>query len=176
MLIGDGWAFVHVPKCGGTTVRRALRGREVADVLPMFPRNTVDHRFHWVMQGVASGAFGFVRHPATWLASYWSERKREGAIRYDRFLDRLWSDDVSEFVLRVALNAPGYVGEMFEAYSQYGFLYRLEDGIAPVLKKYAPGHGPISHQNRGERSPLSQLAVDAVAKSEAATLKRWGYA
>ncbi len=176
MLVGDGWAFVHIPKCGGSSVRAVLSGTEVAEILPMASSSTVFHKFHWVASGVRAGSFTFVRHPAAWLRSYWSERSKEP--RSDsRALDRLWSDDPSEFLMNVARQEPGYVGRMFDAYAAHAeVVHRLEDGIDAVLSRILGRQITAPRINRGKCPPVSNTALEAVAESEGETLARYGYA
>jgi len=181
MLVGDGWAFVHIPKCGGSTVRAILKGWECVEVLPMFPRNTVDHGFHWVGQNVHPGSFTFVRHPVIWLCSYWSERAKESRKSKNihmriQLLDRLWTPDPSLFLTRVAINAPGYVGELFDAYTAYAVnVHRLEDGIDHVLSDILgkPVSAPI--KNTGWAPKVTERARRLVISSERAALEKYGY-
>jgi len=184
MLVGNGWAFIHIPKCGGAAVRSVLSGWECVDVLPLFPRNTVSHGFHWVAKDVHPGSFTFVRHPVTWLASYWSERGKEflhdqESVRISiQLLDRLWSPDPDLFLARVAYNLPGYVGELFDAYAAYAVsVHRLEDGIAPVLSKLlGVDHVHVQTKNAGWSPKVSDRASRLIMASEKAAIEKYGYA
>lgn len=181
MLVGDGWAFVHIPKCGGTSVRAVLHGKEISEILPMFPWNTVSHEFHWVARKVHPGSFTFVRHPVSWLCSYWSERFREEGRFRDprlpgRILDQLWSDDPGNFLLKVATYAPGYVGKLFDAYTAYAVnVYKLEDGIAPVLSRVSGTAVIVPTKNAGRELKIIKRAKLLVISKEQAMLKKYGY-
>lgn len=164
MLVGKGWAFIHIPKCGGTTIRAVLQGREVADYLPMIPDQTVDHRFHWLSHCRPRGeVFTVVRKPHRWLLSYWNMRSKEERKPW-RALDRLWSDDPDEFIQRVAREQPGYIGRMFHAYMPWPGIrvHRLEDGLN-WLSQY--GAGKVEKKNLGHPPPISDESIAAINES-----------
>jgi len=124
MLCGEGWTFIHIPKCGGISIRAALSklpSNEVAEVLPM-TRPTVSHKYHWLglpgdrPDGIV---FATIRKPADWLKSYWAMRKLEGCLSNDKVLDRFWVSDLNRFAQRVCRVEPGYVTELFRAYLSY---------------------------------------------------------
>jgi len=179
MLIGDGWAFIHIPKCGGTSVRAVLEGAEVADMMPMYPRNTARHRFHWLSKNRPEGkVFCFVRHPATWLRSYWLHRMRLGWLQ-DRYLDKLGSRNMNEFIRRVCIHEPGYVSEMYKAYTS-AFdrvdVYRMEYGIDKVIRDTTGIKTPAPHENSGgELPPIDRSLLGLIAACEAWSLERFGY-
>jgi len=173
MLVGKGWAFIHIPKCGGTTIRAVLQGREVADYLPMVPENTVDHRYHWLSHLRPRGdVFTVVRKPHRWLLSYWAMRSKEERMDW-RVLDRLWSDDPDVFIQRVAVKEPGYIGRMFQAYTPWPGIkvHRLEDGL-DWLRNYTDQ--PVTRRNMGHPPPISDESIAAISESESDLLAR-GY-
>lgn len=124
MLCGNGWTFIHTPKCGGTAVRKALArlpAQERGEILPM-ERPTVAHDFHKVgppderPDGIV---FTTTRPPADWLRSYWAMRKFEGALQKDKVLDRLWQPDLNLFAVAVCRVEPGYVTELLLSYATH---------------------------------------------------------
>lgn len=175
MLVGDGWAFVHVPKCGGTTVRSVLREHEVSEVLPLQDEATVSHRFHWVARARPPGrVFCFVRHPAAWLRSYWCMRVTEGRRDPRKVLDALWSSDLDAWALRVCEERPGYVGRLFEAYTACCTeVYRLELGVGPVLSSVIRRYIRVPQLNRGRPATFAPATLAAIAHSERAAIKRY---
>lgn len=177
MLIGEGWAFIHIPKCAGTSVREVLTGHESADVMPMYPRNTAAHRFHWLSQGRPEGTvFCLVRHPATWLRSYWLHRMKHGWLP-DRYLDRLGSRNMAEFMRRVCIHEPGYVSEMYRAYTE-AFedtrVFRVEDGV-PKAVKAATGIVKRAPRLNGAKKHPGIKCLGMIAESEAWALERFDY-
>ena len=179
MLIGDGWAFIHVPKCGGTAIRAILEGKESSDVMPMYPRCTASHRFHWVAPKRPAGCvFMTVRHPATWLRSYWMHRMRHGWPP-NRHLNRLGSVNFAEFVRRVCHHEPGYVSEMFDSYADaYEDIKvcRLEDGLTEAINQVTSSRLVVPHENVAPDPPvISPQLLAMIAKSEEAALSRYGY-
>lgn len=179
VLVGDGWAFVHIPKCGGTTVRSILKGYEIIETLPMFPDNTVEHGFHWVGSYVYPGSFTFVRHPVDWLCSYWSERNNEvknnGKIQSSNVvLNRLWTPDINLFLTRVSINSPGYVSSVFSAYTAFAeSVYRLEDGIDEVLSTITGRRIVTQQKNRGDIPEINNKARRLVEVSEHKAITRY---
>ena len=159
MLIGDGWAFIHTPKCGGTTLRAHLKGREVSEWLPMQGRHTVDHPFHWLARERPDGwVFTVQRSPESWLRSYWGHRMRHG-WRDGMFLDQFRDDDLNEFMLRVARNATGYITDMFDAYAKaYGGVEVIDISKLSYVLKLAKGKdAPAAHKNKGKALPVPRL-------------------
>lgn len=162
MLVGDGWAYIHIAKCGGTTIRSVLKGHEVSDVLPLFPDHTVSHPYHWIARERPEGfVFCTVRHPAKWLRSYWGERRAEKVRSTGGYLDRLWSDDCNQFIRQVCLNAPGYVGRMYEAYMPWPIEAYKAEHMMDALAKITDAKPAI----RNARS-LPEIDADVMARCE----------
>lgn len=175
MLVGNGWAFVHIPKCGGTSVRHVMHGREVFEVLPLAEERTVSHHFHGVAKTRPAGrVFCFVRHPAAWLRSYWDMRVLEGRRDPRKVLDRLWSDDFDLWVERVCQERPGYVGRLFDAYIAHTTeVHRLEDGLDPVLSDILGRPIHTRRHNRGRQAPISRATAERIQESERNVINRF---
>jgi hypothetical protein len=177
VLVGDGWAFVHIPKCGGTTVRSVLRGVEVSDILPMADEATVSHPCHWVSYAQQrERVFCFVRHPAHWLRSYWTMRASESRRNPKMVLDQLWSDDMDTWILRVCHERPGYVGRLFTAYAAHcSEVYKLEDGLDSVLASITVVKKQVVPRNYQKKIPISASAHHAVKVSERVIMQKYCY-
>ena len=162
MLVGDGWAFIHIPKCGGTTIRAHLKGREVSQVLPMQGYNTVDHTFHWVAANRPEGRiFTVTRSPVSWLRSYWGHRMRHG-WRDEMELDKHRTNSLDEFMLRVAQHDPGYVSLLLDTYVNFyvGNVEVFDISQMQKALKYATGRTvSLRHSNRGRSMPVPRLAT-----------------
>lgn len=166
---------MHISKCGGTTIRTYLKGVEVVERLPI-PSRTFDHRYHWISNERPQGfVFTLVRHPAHWLRSYWGHRMRMGWR--DMYLDRHYaSDDMNEFAQRVAKNEPGYIGEIFEAYTdayQDVRVFRMADGLDMPLRLLGIHAEPMK-MNWGEGLPeIHPETLELIEKSEAHVIHRF---
>ena len=181
MLQGNGWNFIHIPKCGGTSIRNVLRKEchfeEIATVLPMVPENTVAHRYHWVSSMRCEGrTFCFVRHPVAWFMSYWAMRMIEKKRNERMVLNRYWSSDFNTWARRVCQHQRGYVTRMFEAYTERASeIYRLEDGINPVLSDILGRKIEVEHRNSGKLPHCNATTRKLIIKSEIATIRKYGY-
>ena len=143
MLLGTNFAFVHIPKCGGGSVRHALRHvstREVGEVNPMGQHATTSHAFHQMPRTLDDiNTFAIVREPVAWLRSYWDMRMQEGDLDQDKVLDRIFSPDLYKFCRAVLDFWPDYPSQLMLRYAHYipgTFVYRLEyDGVARVCQR-----------------------------------------
>lgn len=179
MLIGDGWAYIHIAKCGGTALRAVLNGKESSVTMPMYPRQTVSNAKHWIALERPEGrVFTVVRHPADWLRSYWAHRMARGWID-GMALDVFGTKSLSAFVMRVCANEPGYVSRMFAAYCDAypGIeVFRLEDGLENVVRSVTGKQIKIPHKNHAKtRTKLTDEALEMVLRAERSATKRFGY-
>ena len=169
----NGAVFLHIPKTGGSFVQQALREQGLiesylADMHHDMDRMLYQERFgagrdflrHLVERRLRpdkvglldSYRFCFVRHPLTWLESFW---------RWKTGNDRGWEDlgdpsdirrwhplwglhgldtsNFATFVRGVLKVRPGFVTELYSYYTKYGVSYigqqeTLIDDLVEVLK------------------------------------------
>lgn len=120
--------FYHVPKTGGTWVRRIL---EVAGVphreLPCDlcentadPLSCIHASYHHVIlpqDGRKRLAFLFVRHPLTYYQSYWMFKMRSGWDRNNPFDRKFAQEDFQTFVRAVLSGCPRWVTKTFTEFA-----------------------------------------------------------
>ena len=179
MLRGKNWSFIHIPKCGGMALRHHLKGYEVGGQMPLGKLCAIRSPLHRIpLQRPLGDVFTIIRHPAAWLRSYWLDQSPQ-RIGVKRFLHRFWSDDLDQFVENVCTEYGNYVGNLYRASTPYQKVkvFRLEDGLAPILEWLKLPAANIPVINASPASPqLSQQSLDLIAKTEHKTLKRYGYA
>lgn len=179
MLCGSGWSFIHVPKCGGTTLRHYLKGKEAGDMMPLGRGCAVRSDWHRVLKKRPVGKIvSVVRHPASWLRSYWLDQSPE-RIQVERYLHQFWSDDLDQFVFNLCAHRPGYVSALYRACIRYHSVevFRLEDGLDKVLDWLGIEHGEISVLNSSPAEPqLSARSLKLINRTERYALRAYGYA
>jgi hypothetical protein len=137
-VLTDKACFLHIPKTGGRFVRAALSAadiewREVGEVEPhklvggrgLFEfghTGEPSRRMHAIPEMGELGdvqAFTFVRHPVSWLRSFFCH---DGGRAGGGYLDnrRVRHNHFNDFALDVARKDPGIVGELFSAYAVPG--------------------------------------------------------
>jgi len=174
VLIGRGWAFIHIPKCGGTAIRSYLPGSEVGALMPLGKSCAIFSPLHRMpARRPARRIFTVVRHPADWIRSYWLNPSTQ-----DRYLQRYWSDDLDEFVWRLCSGRPGYVGALYQAHIAWPYIkvFRLEDGLEQALA-WVGVHVPrMQAVNKSVPGPqLSAKSRRLIAASEVGAISRFGY-
>lgn len=178
MLVGSRWAFIHIPKCGGTTLRHYLRGAELGDIMPLGGACPIKSALHRITPKRPAGrVFTVIRHPAAWLRSYWLDQSPE-RIGVKRYLHQFWSDDLDEFVANVCTQRAGYVTDLVQASLRYHTIkiFKLEDGLEQVLDWLRVRHGEVERINVSESTQqLSEESLALVAKSERILMRRYGY-
>ena len=134
--------FIHVPKCGGRTIKQMLKkyvaGAEVVgdDIYDSHATPDTDLQ-----------VFGFIRHPATFIHSLWthrSKKKKHGeAWNWQDYIlleKECQSKDYNKFVENV-INGKNYV---FNYYMHYlgkyknpmiGKMEQLPDSLIGILKQ-----------------------------------------
>jgi len=95
-LIGPNFVFIHIPKTAGKFVREVIRRLRIPHHETGEPTTQTRKSYHdgvnEIPEEVRKGklVFGFVRHPLTWLVSYWgwslsrSKGKRRALGRFNK--------------------------------------------------------------------------------------------
>jgi hypothetical protein len=134
------FAFIHVPKTGGTWVVQAMRNAGI-DFLEMGEGPTVHVPYDEFPESLFR--FGFVRHPETWYRSHWSHKKRLGDYQdplhpFDKAIKE--TETFEEFVEQATREAPGYLSSLYEyllgppgAIDFIGRYESLEDDLVKAL-------------------------------------------
>lgn len=120
-------AFLHIPKCGGMAIRRAI----IAAGIPAYGRGYQigDAQHARETCGPDVRLFTVIRNPLTWYASYWCDRMING-WGGDLLPGRMCeSHDFERFVRNCLHECPGFVSK--ELYPRYMakdvFVERLEN-------------------------------------------------
>lgn len=124
----DRLILYHIPKCGGTWVKVAMKNAGIRYRTPRWSEEP--HPFnlkhaHSTPDNVTPRAkegrfsFCFVRKPISWYQSYWAFRSRKGSRRDEKFpADGLWSDDFDQFVNNLLDTYPdGFVTTLYQYYT-----------------------------------------------------------
>ncbi len=134
MLLLPSSVFMHIPKTGGDWVRAALRNAGVLQGLPR--QHSPDKhltRGESLVPRAGRRVFCFVRHPMSWLESFWrysggvdqecreplEYNWRRECARGNAVLGPVcdcYDPDFATFICKVTTARPGYVGWL---YSQY---------------------------------------------------------
>ena len=103
--------FYHIPKTGGTWVRRAIE----AAGIPAAEVGDSPHCAFTSTNGSGLFKFAFVRHPLTWYQSFWCYRMRLG-WRMEDTLDPCMSRNFETFVDNVIQRIPNHLVWRYEKY------------------------------------------------------------
>jgi hypothetical protein len=189
-LILPNSVFVHIPKTGGTWVRKALEAAQI----PWQRTGLTPHVAFSELEKLVEGrfTFAFVRHPLSWYRSYWSYRM----TNLDRFrpteFDEFMSPDFDTFVSGCCSKRPGLMTELFQRYTGWpvaldwiGHEERLADGLVEALTMAGERFDPEAiHACPPSNVSPAQLKTSAiytdatralVLKAEHGAIHRYGY-
>ena len=134
--------FIHVPKCGGRTVKQMLK-KYVSNCKVLGDDIYESH----ATPDTDKQVFGFIRHPATFIHSLWTHRSKKKAHGSDwnwhpdiRMEQECKSQNYDEFVSNV-LKGENYVWDYYQHYLgkyenvQYGKMENLPDSLITILKQ-----------------------------------------
>jgi hypothetical protein len=135
--------FLHIPRTGGTWVRKALRQNGLMDVELRSTRReqsseSAINSWHMIPERVEKG-FCFVRHPVTWYQSYWSYKQETHSWSHVNSFDEQCADtNFLAFVEKSLTNYPsGYVTWLYEFYTDHaefvGRQENLQDDLITAL-------------------------------------------
>ncbi len=195
--------FVHVPKTGGTWVRRVLEEAGLARGELGRAHATPDELRHEPHFRHADVVFAFVRHPLEWYRSYWAYRRKHGwhrpspqelqaPIRTVRLDAHCRAEQFPAFVRNCLRRYPhGWVTQLYAHYTRgcthVGRFERLRDELLRILQ--AAGLS-LPRQLVGRFGVQNAAARDAalraqcryppalareVAQVERVALETWGY-
>ena len=148
----DKSVFYHIAKTGGVWVKEAMSRSGL--LYSRCDNKRVSHPFGLkrehatpdvILDKYKRGRFSFcfVRHPVTWLQSFWCYRVRTSRLDKKFPLDYLWDDDFEAFVYNVLASYPDgfvsrlyqyYVGENADAIDYVGRQENLADDLVCALK------------------------------------------
>ena len=202
-LLKTGWLLVHVPKTGGTWLRRGLAeagfivGEEAVPGVAAWPvpatASPAMRRLHATARGVGhdpARSFCFVRHPLAWYRSLWAHGVRDGWGPREFALDQYGCDDFRAFMDRCLRAFPvGFVSLLYRVFTDgAGFVGRYErlgeDLHAALARAGLDPSGAFAHAPLNAASALPGLGrrclyprglAERVAEVEAEAITRFGY-
>jgi hypothetical protein len=182
----DKFAFVHVPKTGGSWVMQALNAAGVP--YKTMGEGAASH-VGWSDMPERPYTFGFVREPATWYQSYWAYVRKADEVS-DNVLDRLvvTSDDFAQFVERVCSELRGSVSNMYDHYfgppGSIDFIGHYENLHEDLLHALATAGQVVDIEAirnckpfnvSSEKPELTPALRALIADAERPAIERFGY-
>ncbi len=230
LILKGGAVFLHIPKTGGNWVTKVLEecnliegslGSKHADISHLFalrsggmtgPAGYVHHEKDYFKYQIKRkmGLLGkgkpfmfcFVRHPLSWLESWfkymsqptqnwltWGDERDAGKWHPNGLLNGVGSADFNQYIRNVIQRRPGYVTELFGWYTtaEVDFIGRqenLKEDLITALKtlelkfdeEFVRNY-PLVGESRKPSNPIlwDEALREAVLKLEYAGLVRYGY-
>lgn len=183
--LATGHMFVHIPKCGGSKVRHELHG--LGQPLGRQHDRPRHNRI----------GFSFVRHPVTWLESFYRSRAGWGEVdNYSPLSVHQGASPVRElmacgastfdgFVRNYLKRQPGYVTRLYErmlgsrgdsCVSMVGHTEWLEDDLQTILDRLGVQHQVGQERvnvSAGDRVHWDEYLRNEVVKVERPAIDRW---
>lgn len=183
--------FLHVPKCGGTWVRKVLHSCGLAK------EELIKHATLAELQAIPSGAwanlpaFAFVRHPVAWYRSYWAFKIEHGWDAKNGLDDFIRADDFESFVKNCIREKPGLAGTIYDMFTRgatyVGRVEILRESLIHILTQIGEQFSPniiysLPAENIRALKPTlepkcrySPGLLAAVIEVEKTTIERYGY-
>jgi len=184
-LWDNAFVVTHIPKCGGSWVRRALQAAGCTIIKDMADNHSPAPETRYP-------TYVFIRHPATWLASWWAHSQRSGwldesplpgnfevdANPYHRMMAdtcKYKSERFEEFVHDLLTAEPNFVTRFFAPYMETATIIGKQETLRRDLEAVTGKTHDIEPFNVGEGTPdVSAELYEFVAERE--DLELLGYA
>lgn len=165
-------AYVHLPKCGGSSMVHWLQHTD-SQWIPLKNNRAYRTAYDIVHRSIANQSyrvFTVVRHPATRCISgyYWIKNYCGLSMSFDQYLDWLsnpilvmqnigWTTDQDHKNHLVNLWWHCGIGQIQHGALRADLRFRLEDtdSVEQFLSQYYPDISTMTHTNHARRSPLT---------------------
>ncbi|HEX2091952.1 MAG TPA: hypothetical protein VHG28_06095 [Longimicrobiaceae bacterium] len=189
-LILPNSVFVHIPKTGGTWVRKALTAAQI----PWSRTALLPHADFSHLEPLVEGrfTFAFVRHPLSWYRSAWSYRMSNPERLGPASMAEFWSEDFDTFVTGCCSYRSGLLTELFERFTGWpvkldwtGHAERLADGLVEALTLAGESFDPaaihgcppanVSPSRFTESAVYCDQTRELLLRAEEGVISRYGY-
>lgn len=185
--------FIHIPKCGGSTVAEILHNLNLVEEVIRQPY--FGHLFLSQMPPSSLYTFTFVRHPVTWWQSFYNHNKNCPVLK-SQFMKieretkdfNFWLKNYGQIWLgQYSMKLKRYLGEdsNFPTTNKINFIGKVEN-LIPDLKYALGAAGEIFNDeevsddfncNVGhyDRKDISQESMELIYSCEREVYIRFGY-